>query len=250
MVCARCQRPLRVKKPPHAAAICDDGLALDEPAAATAAATLPRVDDWAVRQRLRYLDRELRRPRAAVGAGAVPSNFPQGPRRFDPPQFSLEELAQTAVVNFTPPADYASTRAAARSRRSSSGQIVAWLTVFAGALILAGGIGLVAWSLSTRQMLYWNLAIGLTLGGQGLLIFGLVLAVSRLWRNSRYASGKLQDVHTRLGQLQNTADALTATRSGGAPAFYADLVRGASPQVMLANLKGQIDQLATRIGNG
>jgi hypothetical protein len=39
-------------------------------------------------------------------------------------------------------------------------------------------------------------------------------------------------------------------RSGGAPAFYADLVRGASPQVMLANLKGQIDQLATRIGSG
>ncbi len=237
-------------KPPHAAAICDDGLALDEPAAATAAATLPRVDDWSVRQRLRYLDRELRRPSVAVGAGAVPNNFPQGPRRFDPPQFSLEELAQAAVVNFTPPTDYAATRAAAQSRRSGGGQIFAWLTVFAGALILAGGIGLVAWSLSTTQMLYWNLAIGLTLGGQGLLIFGLVLAVSRLWRNSRYASGKLQDVHTRLGQLQNTADALAATRSGGAPAFYADLVRGASPQVMLANLKGQIDQLTSRIGNG
>ena len=203
-----------------------------------------------VRQRLRVLDRELRRPSGAVGAGAVPSNFPQGPRRFDPPQFSLEELAQAAVVNFTPPADYAATRAAARSRRSGGGQIVAWLTVFAGVLILAGGIGLVGWSLSTTQMLYWNLAIGLTLGGQGLLIFGLVLAVSRLWRNSRYASGKLQDVHTRLGQLQNTADALAATRSGGAPAFYADLVRGASPQVMLANLKGQIDQLTSRIGNG
>ncbi len=199
MVCSRCQRPLRVKKPPHAAAICDDGLALDEPAAATAAATLPRVDDWIVRQRLRYLDRELRRPRATVGAGAVASNFPQGPRRFDPPQFSLEELAQAAVVNFTPPADYVSTRAAPRSRRSGSGQIVAWLTVFAGVLILAGGIGLVGWSLSTRQMLYWNLALGLTLGGQGLLIFGLVLVVSRLWRNSRYASGKLQDVHTALG---------------------------------------------------
>ena len=99
-------------------------------------------------------------------------------------------------------------------------------------------------------MLYWNLAIGLTLGGQGTLIFGLVLVVSRLWRNSRYATGKLQDVHARLGQLQHTADALTAMRSGGAPAFYADLVRGASPQVLLANLKGQLDQLASRIGNG
>jgi hypothetical protein len=82
------------------------------------------------------------------------------------------------------------------------------------------------------------------------LIFGLVLVVTRLWRNSRNATGKLQDVYTRLGQLQNTADALAAMRSASAPAFYADLVRGASPQVMLANLKGQVDQLATRIGSG
>ena len=82
--------------------------------------------------------------------------------------------------------------------------------------------------------------------GQGLLIFGLVLIAARLWRNSRYASSKLIDVHSQLGQLQHTADALTTMRSG-APAFYAELVRGASPQMLLANLKGQLDQLATRI---
>jgi hypothetical protein len=247
-VCARCQQPLRIKQPPHAAAICDEGLALDEPAAATAAATLPRVDDWSVRERLRYLDRELRRPN--VAAATTSSPFPQGPRRFDPPQLSFEDLAQAAVASFTPPSDYAAFRAASRPRRTDGGQIVAWLVVLAGVVTLTSGIGLVAWSLSTQQMLYWNVALGLTLGGQGALIFGLVLVVSRLWRNSRFASGKLQDVHARLGQLQQTADALTAMRSGGAPAFYADLVRGASPQVMLANLKGQIDQLATRIGSG
>jgi hypothetical protein len=248
MVCARCQRPLRTKKPPHAAAICDEGLALDEPAAATAAATLPRVDDWSVRERLRYLDRELRRPNVAAATASNP--FPQGPRRFDPPQLNFEDLAQAAVASFTPPSDYATRRAAARQRQAKGGQIFAWLIVLAGILILASGIGLVVWSLSTTQMLFWNLALGLALGGQGLLIFGLVLVVSRLWRNSRHASGKLQDVHARLGQLQQTADTLTAMRSGGAPAFYADLVRGASPQVMLANLKGQIDQLTTRIGGG
>jgi hypothetical protein len=246
MVCARCQRPLRIKKPPHAADICDEGLALDEPAAATAAATLPRVDDWSVRERLRYLDRELRRPN--VAAATTSSPFPQGPRRFDPPQLSFEDLAQAAVASFTPTVDFNSAHIASRPRRAERAQIFAWLIVFAGVLTLGGGIGLVAWSLSTEQLLYWNVAIGLALGGQGLLIFGLVLVVSRLWRNSRFDSGKLQDVHARLGQLQQTADALTAMRSSGAPAFYADLVRGASPQVMLANLKGQIDQLATRIG--
>jgi hypothetical protein len=244
-VCARCQRPLRVRKPPHASAICDGGLPLDEPAAATAAATLPRVDDWSVRQRLRQLDRELRRSALATSTGV--NSFPQGPRRFDPPQLNLDQLAQAVVPSFTPAVAASSI---SRSRRTERGQILIWLIVFVGVVILAGGAGLVAWSLSTRQMIYWNLAIGLTLGGQGLLIFGLVLAVSRLWRNSRYASGKLQDVHARLSQLQHTAESITATRSAGAPAFYAELVRSASPQVLAANLKGQIDQLATRIGSG
>jgi hypothetical protein len=93
------------------------------------------------------------------------------------------------------------------------------------------------------------LALGLALGGQGTLILGLALVVSRLWRHSRYAAGKLQDVHARLGQLQHTAEILTTTRTGGgAPAFYADLARSASPHMLLANLKGQLDQLSTRLG--
>jgi hypothetical protein len=58
----------------------------------------------------------------------------------------------------------------------------------------------------------------------------------------------LQDVHAGLNQLQQTADVLATMRSGGAPNFYADLLRGASPQVLLANLKGQVDQLAARVG--
>ena len=43
---------------------------------------------------------------------------------------------------------------------------------------------------------------------------------------------------------------LTAMRTSSAPAFYAELVRGANPHMLLANLKGQLDQLTTRIGNG
>jgi hypothetical protein len=127
---------------------------------------------------------------------------------------------------------------------------MAWLIVFAGVLTLIGGLGLLGWSLSIHDTTFWELALGLTLGGQGLLIFGLVLAITRLWRSSRYAANKLQDVHVQLGQLQHTADSLLAKNSAGAPAFYADLVRGASPQVLLANLKGQVDQLATRLGSG
>lgn len=162
--------------------------------------------------------------------------MPASPRRFAPPA----DLFETPSELVTP----TSVRA---PRRSQGGQVIAWLIVMAGALALCGGIGAIAWCLSTGRGQFWNLSLGLTLAGQGILILGLVLVVVRLWRNTRFATSKLQDVHTRLGQLQRTAEAL-ATNRGGSPAFYAELARGATPQILLSNLKGQIDQLATRLG--
>jgi hypothetical protein len=227
--------------------ICDEGIALDErPAAAATAAPPFRTRDWQATQRVRRLNRELQRP-ALGGPSAIAT--PLGARRLDPPQSlhdQFESVAAPASISRKPESGG---RQSAASRRGTPSQVAAWLIIVAGAIVLAAGIGLIVWSLANGQMRYWNLALGLALGGQGTLIFGLVLVVARLWRNSRHASTKLQDVQTRLAQLQHTADALTGMRSGGAPAFYADLVRGASPQMLVSNLKGQLDRLATRVGS-
>jgi hypothetical protein len=249
LVCSQCQRSVGGKREAQGPRICDDGIELSEAMGAAVAAAPPlRGEDWSGRRRVQMLERELRRPAAATTKKASP--FPSGPRRFDPPAHLIEQLeAATSpnVLSITP--SYAQV-ATARRQRGAVGQFVTWMVVFAGAIALAMGIGLLAWSLAVKEMTNWNLALGLTLGGQGTMILGLVLVVSRLWRSSRSAAAKLQDVNARLVQLQNTADALTAMRSGGAPAFYAELVRGASPQVLLTNLKGQLDQLATRLASG
>ncbi|HEY2841445.1 MAG TPA: hypothetical protein VGJ26_19965, partial [Pirellulales bacterium] len=196
-------------------------------------------------QRVRTAVRELRRPNPT--ASNSPNQFGASGRRFDPPQDLFAQIETVTAPTIATLAPQSFTADLAQNQNAGS-QLVAWLTVTIGVLALTGGVGLIAWSLSTAQMLYWNYAIGLAMAGQGTLIFGLVLVISRLWRSSRYSAAKLQDVHTRLGQLQQSSETLAATRTGGAPAFYADLVRGASPQVMLANLKGQVDQLATRVG--
>jgi hypothetical protein len=227
--------------------ICDDGIALDDPVAAEAAAKPPRFDGWPSAQQVRQLSRELRRSSIATPTASSP--FPPIGRRLDPPQHLASELPLTTAPVVAPAISHVATSGALKPRRSRAGQIFAWLVVAAGFVVLAGGLSLIAWSLINERFVYWNLAIGLTLGGQGTLIFGLVLVVMQLWRNSRYATGKLHEVHARLGQVQQTADVLATMRSGGAPAFYTDLVRGASPQVLLANLKGQLDQLAARVGN-
>ncbi|HEY4235299.1 MAG TPA: hypothetical protein VGM76_17845 [Lacipirellulaceae bacterium] len=248
-VCTRCQRVLR---PPHAVQICEAGIALDEhptwiAAAVVPAATSPpfEIDDWDLRRRNRELGRKLRhdlgrpRPRSATTTSSA-SNLA-------PPENLFDELQQVTAPSLFTPTEADLSRRPRPSRRPEGGQFMAWVTAFCGAGILGAGLGKLSWSLSSGRNDDWNIAVGLTLMGQGLLIFGLVLIAARLWRNSRYASSKLIDVHTQLGQLQHTTDALTAMRSG-APAFYAELVRGASPQMLLANLKGQLDQLATRIG--
>ncbi len=235
----------------QSARVCDEGIALDEQAAPAVAATVSplRKDDWQARQRVRNVARELRRPGIVAIKSAASANTNR--RRFEPPQDLFGQFDLTPAAPITPNPNSAAANAVLQSRRSESSQILAWFIVLTGSLALAGGVSLIAWSLATKIMVYWNLSLGLALGGQGTLILGLVLVVSRLWRHSRYAAGKLQDVHARLGQLQQTAEVLTTMRAGGgAPAFYAELARGSSPHVLLTNLKGQLDQLATRLGGG
>ena len=249
IVCSRCQQPLQSRKVAAAAQICDEGIALDEQAApvATPAATF-RQDDWPAQQRMRSVARELKRPNIAAKTSAGTPSLAR--HRFEPPQDFFGQFAPTPLPSIAPAGTQATPNAAQQAQNSESSQIVAWLIVVAGILSLGSGLGLMAWSLSTKTMTYWNLGFGLTLGGQGTLILGLTLVVSRLWRHSRYAATKLQDVHSRLGQLQQTAEVLTTMRSGGgAPAFYAELARGASPHMLMTNLKGQLDQLATRLGS-
>ncbi len=249
IVCSRCQQPAQTQMAATQARISDEGIALDEqPPKAAVAAAAPNIE-WSTEQRVRTLARELKRPAAAVKKAVT--GFVSDRRRFEPshelfnqPIFASPQTDAGAIANplpIIPP----------QTLRSESSQILAWLTVVSGTLMLAAGLGLIGWSLSAEEMHYWNLGLGLALGGQGMLILGLVLVVSRLWRHSRFAANKLQDVQIRLGQLQQTAEILTTMRSGsGAPAFYAELARGASPHVLLTNLKGQLDQLATRLGGG
>jgi hypothetical protein len=213
LACSRCHATTR---PPHAVGISEAGIALDDAVALEVVDSRPPLvaNEWQLRRRTRELGRKLRHE----PAGAQ--------RRVDGPQNLFADLAEQSASPIVDPSSY--NRPAATLPPASPEFMIAWSIAHGGSE-------------------FWDQALALTLAGQGTLIFSLVLVVSRLWRNSRHTSGKLHQVHTELGQLQRTADALSAMRSGGAPAFYAELVRGASPQMLLTNLKGQLDQLATRL---
>jgi hypothetical protein len=116
-------------------------------------------------------------------------------------------------------------------------------------LVFAGGVGMGCWSLLARIVEYWFIALAAALVGQGLLILGLVMVATRLWRESRLANSRLQEMHGQLHQVQRTAETIVGLRNGSAPAFFAELARGSSPQLLLASLRGQLDQLAARMAS-
>jgi hypothetical protein len=135
-----------------------------------------------------------------------------------------------------------------RGQRPGRGRgILAWTVLSLGLLAsVVGGTLLVMSFAITRQEL-WSLGLPITIGGQVCLLLGLVLQLERVWQGSRYAVDMLDEVDERLADLKTATNLLGATRSSASQAFYAHLAEGASPHLLLADLKGQLDLLAVRM---
>jgi hypothetical protein len=106
---------------------------------------------------------------------------------------------------------------------------------------------MLAWSLAAPEPALWNWGIGITLAGQSIMVAALIQLLASLWNQSRHATGRLVAVQNELAELQRTADTLLSARTTSAASFYADVARQANPQLLLVNLKGQLEELAARL---
>ena len=93
----------------------------------------------------------------------------------------------------------------------------------------------------------WSLGMPITVAGQVCLLLGLVLQLERLRQGSRYAAEKLSEVDRRLSDLNQATRMLGVTHGSASQAFYAHMAEGASPHLLMADLKGQLDLLAVRM---
>lgn len=249
VVCARCQQELGGGSPAHVTAICDHGIPLDDHRDEHDRDPVAELSDWQTEQRFRHLARTLRNAtgtsRIVHRAGATSY------RRFDPPQDLPADTEPISVHSSVSSPNRAAANRYLPSRRSTGGQVLAWLIVLCGFLAFCCGAAVISWAIVDEIPLYWDIGTAMALVGQGLLIAGLVLVLSRLWRSSCYANHKLHEIHWQLGEVQRTAQTIVGLRNGNAPAFYAELARGASPQMLLASLRGQLEQLSARVnGDG
>jgi hypothetical protein len=76
---------------------------------------------------------------------------------------------------------------------------------------------------------------------------GLILQLDGLWSSSRKTEQALSELDGELRTVRQATTLLSTSYSGGAQSFYLHLAEGASPQLLLADLKGQMDLLARQM---
>ncbi len=124
---------------------------------------------------------------------------------------------------------------------------LAWSAIVLGIVVFMCGGLLLAWSVFTGRTELWAMGMPITWGGQAALLVGLILQLDRLWLDSRTAAAKLDQVDHQIHDLKYSTALLSNTHSSSAAAFYSHFAAGASPEVLLADLKGQLDLLAMKM---
>ncbi len=204
----------------------DEGTSDDQDSAAS------RVDSWEVDEQLRHIQRLLRveRPDAAEQQLRLDESHPATPPGHIP---------ELLTPNRNP-----------SLQSAPSGSVLsafAWAALLLGTMGFACGGILLGWSIWTERAELWNLGVPITLCGQIVLLLGLILQLDRLWHDSRRAAAKLDRVDRQLSQLHSGHRKLDAGPSSPSDAFYSHLSAGANPQLLLSDLKSQLDLLAAKL---
>jgi len=196
----------------------------------------PDLSDWDLQPQVRAAERLLKGLRQTAPAEAVTihSAHSQAPSWHapSPRPVSSEPVARREQPS-TSPAEKSGT--------------LAWTCLSLGVMALACGGVLVACSLIGSRDDLWSVGMPLAVVGQAGLVIGLLLQLEGLWRTSKKTEETLSQLDDKLHDLAHTTTMLGTTRSTPAQSFYVHMAEGASPHLLLADLKGQLDLLAERL---
>jgi hypothetical protein len=237
--CPRCGGGLRTD---YAAAAADLDSPGGQPGAAGVLSDPPVDDNWELDQQLKHLGRVLRS--AEVDGRGSQLADRQEVTRLDPAH------GGPAACHLPPAGRPAHDHQPNSPRSSSALAVLTWIGLSLGTTTFVCGGMLLGWSIVADRQELWTLGLPIALGGQIALLVGLLFQVERLWRDNRHAAAKLDDVDEQLHELKTATTLLGTSHSSPATAFYCHLSSGASPQLLLSDLKSQLDLLALKIAQG
>ncbi len=186
-------------------------------------------DDW-------ELDDDLRQAKriAQSAAGGAHTNTSSFASQFEPAQPQISPAV--ATVRHRPV-----------STNLHTPSVLSWAVLLASLIVFFCGAVLIGWSFFDNQPDLWKWGAPLTLLGQLGWVVGMMLQVERLWQRHREVVESVGEMEVRIAELNETTAQLAAARAAAAPSFYAHLAEGAAPQLLLADLKGQLDLLARQL---
>ncbi|MEN6407321.1 MAG: hypothetical protein ABFC77_12725 [Thermoguttaceae bacterium] len=199
-------------------------------------------DGWELGEQLRHIERVLQPDETERQPSA--EAYQRELVRFDVGHNgpAAWHLPQPEIVKKRPK----QTERTATGRGTALGALASIALSF-GAMGFVGGGVLLGWSMVAGRPELWTIGLPAAMVGQVALLIGLVLQIDRLWRDNRAAAQKLDHVDLQLNDLQTTTNLLSVTQSPSSSAFYSHFAGGAGPQLLLTDLKGQLDLLAAKI---
>ncbi len=240
LICTCCTREIKLG---NLSGISDTGIALDsfqseQVSAEHLSRPIDHIAEEISRENLRRIARQLRSPyREELGIGSpstTQGNWQCLQMPSDPA--AAPQLRQIAKM--------------ARHDEATSESPSSWLLSCLLALGVAGftiGVALLTYSVAFDFYEIWHWGMTTTIAAEGLLIVGLTWMAIRLWHNSRRLNSELQGVDEQLTEIHEMAGILSAGKLSASQYFYHHFSQVASPHMLVANLRGQVDQLAERI---
>lgn len=225
--CAKCNNLLNASfiKPKSQKNVADDQ-------AADIKKTLPfQFDTWKLQDDIARVDRildSLGTPEQAETAShSTPNNQQQ----------SASNAATSSMQTARKP----------RATERPKGSFISWFALSFGCIALVCGLVLLTWSLVGARAELWNLGLPLTIIGQAGLLIGLVFQLDGIWQNNRKTQNYLEELEDELQQLHHTTKLMNTTQGQSSQSFYMHMAEGASPHLLLSDLKGQLDLLAVQM---
>lgn len=187
----------------------------------------PPLDDWSLDADLAAVTRMMQTLRVDPQAKAPRASTPQASAAT----WRMPEPAPQRVVT-------------ASAKRNS---YLAWPVLMLGMMSFCGGAVLLGWSYIANHPVLWNYGLPAVLAGQALFVLGLVMQLDGLWQNNRDTRQALDELDRELADLRHATSVLTTTHTPAGQSFYAHMAEGASPHLLLADVKGQLDVIAMRL---
>lgn len=189
------------------------------------------LEDWEFAETIQEAERLVRNVQSDLSVTRPTQEPARRPRSSQRPRVRPEAQANSSVDALP----------------SKATQATPWLVLAIGLGVFVCGAALIVLSLVNQRPQLWQLGLPMVLGGQVAVLAVVIWQLDAVWNGNRATFVALHAMDEQLRQLRGEWTQLQQQGDAEEQTFYRHLAEGASPDVLLADLKDQIDVLSQHL---